>query len=816
MWRSFSNSIHQGILEKHIYQAFPGEAISNARKRASFKNPITGWFFEVDVWIPRLHLGFEFQDPYHYSTTWYSHKTLACIKSKDDLKHESMRVNGATLIPIPCWWDATPESLFSLLQFSRPDLSIPFKSKLPAPLNPPPNYFEEMESQVEVELMHPSFLSATKFYEQSSEGSQVWWLGEKYDGIRCFWHSEKRTLFSRRGTNIYLPPAMDHLLPHSLLLDGELWSGRNMHSDVAKIFGPIEGIVWSFLRLVAFDLIEPQRSPYELRFDFLLLNIQLHDQFIIPSPRMILGSKSHLEESLHQIICDRGEGVILQQVASPYTPGRSSSLLKIKSTRDDAEGIVLRKNEDNSLVLQLPSGMIIDVSSENIAESVLPTKGNIVTYDFEHLTKGGIPVNPRVLRIRTDLFWDDVLSDYARSAHNSELHPTRNVQIHEVEREHKWRDLFQKIARERRLDPLFPSTWYSIPRGEVEKVQGTANVLRYYGGYSATLKSLFPELPPLDERRFMHLKKGYWADVGNRKQFFANFAAENQFDPLIPSNWYSNVRQLTQATKALQLLDYYEGSFVEALLHLYPQIGLDRSAFFGTKSVRKFFDEFARENGFDPLVAQNWYQVSTSDIRKKETWSAALRAYSGNVVKALLYVYPDIGLEEAWFAHLPKNYWSNLDNRRNFFVTFAESKGFNPLIPDPWYSISYEMVYAHKGGPSVLTYYNGNVKSALLHLFPDVAFDHFKFATSRNFWEDSKNKREFFDKFARDRGFDPLLPANWYSLSLQEILATEKARRLLNQYKNDLSRALMDIYPDIGFSGDKFLHVKLKKVKSTQ
>jgi ribonucleotide reductase alpha subunit len=36
------------------------------------------------------------------------------------------------------------------------------------------------------------------------------------------------------------------------------------------------------------------------------------------------------------------------------------------------------------------------------------------------------------------------------------------------------------------------------------------------------------------------------------------------------------------------------------------------------ESVRKFFDEFAHENGFDPLVAKNWYQISTFDIRKKE------------------------------------------------------------------------------------------------------------------------------------------------------------------------------------------------------
>jgi hypothetical protein len=67
-----------------------------------------------------------------------------------------------------------------------------------------------------------------------------------------------------------------------------------------------------------------------------------------------------------------------------------------------------------------PSGITIEVGSENIEESLLPAKGNIVTYDYDHQTKSGIPVNPRVTRLRTDLFWEDVLRDYTSSStHNS-------------------------------------------------------------------------------------------------------------------------------------------------------------------------------------------------------------------------------------------------------------------------------------------------------------------------------------------------------------------------------------------------------------
>lgn len=30
----------------------------------------------------------------------------------------------------------------------------------------------------------------------------------------------------------------------------------------------------------------------------------------------------------------------------------------------------------------------------------------------------------------------------------------------------------------------------------------------------------------------------YWGDVANQRKFFESFAAINNFDPLVPDNWY--------------------------------------------------------------------------------------------------------------------------------------------------------------------------------------------------------------------------------------------------------------------------------------
>ena len=48
------------------------------------------------------------------------------------------------------------------------------------------------------------------------------WIGEKYDGLRCFWNPVALKLFSRNGTDLSLPCTYAQCLPE-IFLDGELW-----------------------------------------------------------------------------------------------------------------------------------------------------------------------------------------------------------------------------------------------------------------------------------------------------------------------------------------------------------------------------------------------------------------------------------------------------------------------------------------------------------------------------------------------------------------------------------------------------------------
>lgn len=88
------------------------------------------------------------------------------------------------------------------------------------------------------------------------------------------------------------------------------------------------------------------------------------------------------------------------------------------------------------------------------------------------------------------------------------------------------------------------------------------------------------------------------------------------------------------------MLGAFKGSYSNALMSLFPEIGLDSSKFkrvprmdnnfyyfyncfvliwfsgshWMTMKNKMFFDNFARQRGFDPLVASNWYGVRHEDV----------------------------------------------------------------------------------------------------------------------------------------------------------------------------------------------------------
>ena len=94
--------------------------IVNAREEAGIINPSTGYFLELDIFLPSLNLAFEYQvhslinprnlnsfsqEKHHFIKHTTFNKPLAEIKARDKMKQELANKAGITLISIPFWWD---------------------------------------------------------------------------------------------------------------------------------------------------------------------------------------------------------------------------------------------------------------------------------------------------------------------------------------------------------------------------------------------------------------------------------------------------------------------------------------------------------------------------------------------------------------------------------------------------------------------------------------------------------------------------------------------------------------------------------------
>lgn len=247
------------------------------------------------------------------------------------------------------------------------------------------------------------------------------------------------------------------------------------------------------------------------------------------------------------------------------------------------------------------------------------------------------------------------------------------------------------------------------------------------------------------------------------------------------------------------------------MLQLFPEIGLEKHQFStdplkvqwqNPQKRRAFFEKFAQERQFDPLIPSNWYPVSLDTILEQKNSQQVLRFHDGSFMNAVTELFPELYWDRHKFAGLPQKYWRNSDHRREFFTKFAANKKFDPFIPDNWKRISNELISSEPGGRSLSKHYKGNIAKALVNVFPEWEA-HPSDRHPVNYWKNIDHRRNFFKDIAETLGFDPLIAQNWYSVPHSSIFAHKYSTTMLRHYQGNFGNALMDVFPDIGLERSK-------------
>ena len=246
-------------------------------------------------------------------------------------------------------------------------------------------------------------LLAQEFKGQNVSG---WAMSEKLDGVRAYWDGKR--LISRQGY-AFTPPAgyTRHFPPYPL--DGELYSRRGRFEQISAAVRKGSGD-WADIKLHVFDVPKAQGNLYQ-RLAVLQRWLDSRPAApIVVIPQTPARNNAHAQAYLKQIEAAGGEGVMLRNPNLPYTGGRSSNLLKLKSAHD-AECTVTRhypgkgkyagklgavgcKNQYGEF--RIGSGFK-DADRNNP-----PPVGSTVTYKYRGFTQKGTPRFATFLRVRNE------------------------------------------------------------------------------------------------------------------------------------------------------------------------------------------------------------------------------------------------------------------------------------------------------------------------------------------------------------------------------------------------------------------------------
>ena len=76
---------------------------------------------QLDVFVPKLSLGFEYQGEQHYFDVYQMGAQWRYVE-RDEQKRKACKENRISLIEVPYWWDCQTETLKATIHEKRPEL----------------------------------------------------------------------------------------------------------------------------------------------------------------------------------------------------------------------------------------------------------------------------------------------------------------------------------------------------------------------------------------------------------------------------------------------------------------------------------------------------------------------------------------------------------------------------------------------------------------------------------------------------------------------------------------------------------------------
>lgn len=198
-------------------------------------------------------------------------------------------------------------------------------------------------------------------------------------------------------------------------------------------------------------------------------------------------------------------------------------------------------------------------------------------------------------------------------------------------------------------------------------------------------------------------------------------------------------------------------------------------------------------------IMESFYNITNEDVYKNGGKRLLTAYYNDSLYSALKTLYP----EHTWlpwrFKQLPRGFWNDKQNHKKFFDWLGEKLGYKQL--DDWYNVTSEQITSN-GGTGLLSNYSNSISAALQATYPEHEWLPWKFVqSSPNLWDDSVNKKKYFDWLGQQLGYKQL--EDWYNVTPDHI-NQQGGNGLLNNYNGSIVAALQAVYPRHKWTNEKF------------
>jgi hypothetical protein len=239
-------------------------------------------------------------------------------------------------------------------------------------------------------------------------------FSEKLDGWHAVWDG-KGNLFTKGGMVLPAPSWFLELLPVGIAISGELVLRRQQATNVASLrreSGPL-----GEARLYACDLPGDRTAPFRERTDKLKklvakqcralkskCPLRYISQHRITTTRAFMNKFDAIVQCTGEYERDGtcfGEGVVITDPESLYTPGRVTRDTRVKlKRREDVEGVVVGYNERSLSVMFNEKIFKLGIGMTAAQRADMPRYfplSSLVKFSFRSLGQNGLPKEARLL-----------------------------------------------------------------------------------------------------------------------------------------------------------------------------------------------------------------------------------------------------------------------------------------------------------------------------------------------------------------------------------------------------------------------------------